>query len=105
MSSIQQRMTRVVGQSSTTAPGRGAGVDRPIRLRALDPGDGLVGRGDPVIGAVGAASRRISWDDVRAAQPDVVVIAACGYDEQGTTALAHDLASRGVYPRRFGSLR
>jgi iron complex transport system substrate-binding protein len=54
--------------------------------------------GDPVIGAAGAASRRISWDDVKAAQPDVVVIAACGYDRQGTTALAHDLASRGVLP-------
>jgi len=33
--------------------------------------------GDPVIGAAGAASRRISWDDVEAAQPDVVVVAAC----------------------------
>jgi iron complex transport system substrate-binding protein len=54
--------------------------------------------GDPVIGAAGAASRRISWDDVKAAQPDVVVIAACGYDRQGTTALARDLASRGVLP-------
>jgi iron complex transport system substrate-binding protein len=54
--------------------------------------------GDPVIGAAGAASRRISWDDVKAAQPNVVVIAACGYDRQGTTALAHDLASRGVLP-------
>jgi len=51
-----------------------------------------------VIGAAGAASRRISWDDVEAAEPDVVVIAACGYDRQGTTALAHDLASRGVLP-------
>jgi len=55
--------------------------------------------GDPVIGVAGAASRRISWHDVKAAQPDVVVIAACGYDRQGTTALAHDLASRGVLPQ------
>jgi hypothetical protein len=35
-----------------------------------------------VIGAAGAASRRISWDDVKAAQPDVVVVAACGYDSR-----------------------
>ena len=27
-----------------------------------------------------------------------MVIAPCGYDRQGTTALAHDLASRGVLP-------
>jgi iron complex transport system substrate-binding protein len=56
--------------------------------------------GDPVIGATGSASRRISWNDIRAAQPDVVVVAACGYDRQGTTALARDLASRGVLPSR-----
>ena len=56
--------------------------------------------GDPVIGAAGAASRRISWDDVKAAQPDVIVVAACGYDRQGTTALAHDLANGGVLPPR-----
>jgi iron complex transport system substrate-binding protein len=54
--------------------------------------------GDPVIGVVGAASRRISWDDVRAAQPNVVVVAACGYDKQGTTALAQDLDSRRACP-------
>jgi iron complex transport system substrate-binding protein len=51
-----------------------------------------------VLGTAGAASRRISWDDVQAAQPDVVVIAACGYDRQGTTALARDLANGGVLP-------
>ena len=34
------------------------------------------------------------------AKPDVMVVAACGYDRQGTTALAHDLASRGVLPPR-----
>ena len=34
-----------------------------------------------MIGVAGAASRRI--DDVRAAQPNVVVVAACGYDRQG----------------------
>ena len=48
VSSIQQRMTRRggPGQSSTTAAGGGVGVDRPtVRPRALDPGDGLVGRG------------------------------------------------------------
>ena len=106
VSSIQQRMTHVADRvKARPRPRVAVEVDRPaVRPRALDPGDGLVGRGDPVIGAAGAASRRISWDDVKAAQPDVVVIAACGYDRQGT-ALAHDLASRGVLPRRFGSLR
>ena len=69
------------GQSSTTAAGGGVGVDRPtVRPRALDPGDGLVGWGRSGDRRAGAASRRISWDDVEAAQPDVVVVAACGYD-------------------------
>ena len=48
VSSIRQRTARAggPGRSSTTAAGGGVGVDRPtVRPRALDPGDGLVGRG------------------------------------------------------------
>ena len=66
------------GSNWTTAAGRGAGVDRPtVRLRHWIP-EMVSLAGAIQIGAVGAASRRISWDDVKAAQPDVVVIAACG---------------------------
>jgi iron complex transport system substrate-binding protein len=40
----------------------------------------LAGGVDP-IGREGEPSRRIAWDDVRAAQPDVLILSCCGYDE------------------------
>jgi len=39
-----------------------------------------------------------TWDDVHAAQPDVVVVAPCGYDREGSQWLADDLAASGVLP-------
>jgi len=38
-----------------------------------------VAGGECVIGAVGGHSFRVSWDDVRAAAPDLLVLAPCGY--------------------------
>jgi len=54
--------------------------------------------GVPLLGRPGDNSRRTSWDDVRAAEPDVVVVAPCGYDLAGARALADDLVGRGVLP-------
>src|SRR4029453_4708302 len=103
VSSIQQRMTHVADRVKARPRPRVAVLewtDPPFAPGHWIPEMVSLAGGDPVIGAAGGASRRISWDDVKAAQPDVVVIAACGYDRQGTTALAHDLASRGVLPPR-----
>ena len=54
--------------------------------------------GECVLGTAGEKSFRTSWDDVRAARPDLVVVAPCGYDRPGAQALADDLVSRGVLP-------
>ena len=54
--------------------------------------------GEPVLGRPGSTSVRVTWDDVRAAAPDVVVAAPCGYDLAGATALADDLVASGVLP-------
>ena len=37
--------------------------------------------GEDTLGAVGERSRPVSWETVRAAEPDVIVVAPCGYDE------------------------
>jgi iron complex transport system substrate-binding protein len=103
VSSIQQRTARVADRVKARPRPRVAVLewtDPPFAPGHWIPEMVSLAGGDPVIGAAGAASRRISWDDVEAAQPDVVVVAACGYDRQGTTALAHNLASRGVLPPR-----
>jgi len=52
----------------------------------------------PLLGTPGEKSRRVSWDDVHAAEPDVVVVAPCGYDRLGCLALADQLEASGVLP-------
>ena len=48
--------------------------------------------GTNVLGAAGQKSVRVTWDDVAAARPDVVVVAPCGYDRAGAQAQADALA-------------
>jgi iron complex transport system substrate-binding protein len=50
--------------------------------------------GEPALGQAGARSHRITWDDVAAARPDVIVCAPCGFDlpsaaELGRASLRH----------------
>lgn len=54
--------------------------------------------GEPVLGTAGAKSVRVTWEDVHAARPDVVVVAPCGYDRDGARALADELVASGVLP-------
>ncbi len=49
--------------------------------------------GANVLGAAGQKSVRVTWDDVAAALPDVVVVAPCGYDRAGAQAQADALAA------------
>jgi iron complex transport system substrate-binding protein len=50
--------------------------------------------GDPVLGETGGKSRRVTWDDVTASDPEIVIVAPCGYGLEASTALAHDLLPR-----------
>ena len=52
-----------------------------------------------VLGTSGRRSVRTTWDDVRAARPDVVVVAPCGYDRAGAQAQAGVLVAAGRLPR------
>jgi iron complex transport system substrate-binding protein len=54
--------------------------------------------GVPCLGRAGSRSVRVSWDDVVASRPDVVVCAPCGYDLDGSAAAARDLVSSGRLP-------
>jgi iron complex transport system substrate-binding protein len=54
--------------------------------------------GEPLLGTAGEKSRRVTWDQVHAADPEVVVVAPCGYDRAGSQALADDLVASGVLP-------
>ena len=54
--------------------------------------------GTCVIGTAGEKSYRVGWEDVRAAQPEVVVCAPCGYGLEESTDLAEALVASGELP-------
>jgi iron complex transport system substrate-binding protein len=54
--------------------------------------------GVPLLGAAGQKSERVTWEAVHEAAPEVVVVAPCGYDRPGASALADELVASGVLP-------
>jgi iron complex transport system substrate-binding protein len=54
--------------------------------------------GEPLLGTAGEKSRRVTWEQVHAADPDVVVVAPCGYDRSAAQALADELVASGALP-------
>jgi iron complex transport system substrate-binding protein len=98
---------------TTVAPAAKAGVTGRPRVLALEwldppfaPGHwvpemiGIAG-GENLVGAAGAHSTEISWDDLRDLDPDVLIIMPCGYDLAATRADADRSADRllGIAPR------
>ena len=54
--------------------------------------------GEPVLATAGEKSRRVTWEAVHAAEPQVVIVAPCGFDRAGSQRLADDLVESGVLP-------
>ncbi len=52
--------------------------------------------GNNVLGQAGERSVRTAWSEVRAAAPDLVICAPCGFDLDNAAALAADLPDLGV---------
>jgi iron complex transport system substrate-binding protein len=50
--------------------------------------------GREVIGRAGAPSRRLTWDEVSQADPEVILLSPCGFTLERTEAELHDLAAR-----------
>jgi iron complex transport system substrate-binding protein len=53
---------------------------------------------EPLLGTPGARSERVTWEAIRAARPDLVVAAPCGFGLAEATALADELVASGVLP-------
>ena len=47
--------------------------------------------GDDPLGQLAADSRRITWDDVAASDPEIIIVAPCGYGLQDAIAVANRL--------------
>jgi iron complex transport system substrate-binding protein len=56
--------------------------------------------GEPLLATSGEKSRRVTWEQVHAADPEVVIVAPCGFDRDGSQRLADDLVASGVLPAR-----
>jgi len=54
--------------------------------------------GQPLLGTAGEKSRRVTWEQISAADPEVFVVAPCGYDRAGAQALADQLVASGALP-------
>ncbi len=54
--------------------------------------------GRSVLGRAGEKSYRVTWDEVRASTPDVVVCAPCGYGLEASAALAAQVVASGELP-------
>jgi iron complex transport system substrate-binding protein len=91
LAGVEERGTSLVA----TLSGRLAAIDRPARrprvalIEWLDPlfapGHWVpevvdVAGGESVIGWPGARSRELAWDDLAAADPEVMVLGLCGFD-------------------------
>ncbi|MDN4160118.1 ABC transporter substrate-binding protein [Nocardioides abyssi] len=54
--------------------------------------------GECVLGTAGAPSTRVTWEAVHAADPEVYVVAPCGFDRDGAQAQADALLAQGLVP-------
>jgi iron complex transport system substrate-binding protein len=54
--------------------------------------------GDPLLATPGEKSRRVTWQQVHDAEPELVVVAPCGFDRDGCRRLADELVAGGVVP-------
>ena len=61
--------------------------------------------GEDVLGLPGERSQVVSWEQVAAAQPEVVVAMPCGYDAERAPAEARSFARRAGRARRAAHRR
>ncbi|HUG54524.1 MAG TPA: ABC transporter substrate-binding protein, partial [Vicinamibacteria bacterium] len=59
-------------------------IDPPFASGHWNPELVEIAGGREPLGAKGRPSRRVSWDDVRRADPEVLVVACCGFDLERT---------------------
>jgi iron complex transport system substrate-binding protein len=73
-------------------------TDPPFSSGHWVPDMVTVAGGRSVLGTPGSRSAQSSWDEVASSDPDVIVVAPCGYRLPGAAALAGDLVAGGRLP-------
>jgi iron complex transport system substrate-binding protein len=73
-------------------------TDPPFAPGHWIPGMISLAGGDPLLATPGEKSRRVTWQQVHDAEPELVVVAPCGFDRDGCRRLADELVAGGVVP-------
>ncbi len=96
IASLRKRREAVRGQSNSAAPSVLVleWTDPPMGAGHWTPGLVEDAGGVPVLGAAGGNSQRLSWDAIAAADPDVVIVAPCGYSLQKTHEAVNELRTK-----------
>ena len=101
LESLQQRLEQVTRAVTSRSRPRMAVLewtDPPFSSGHWVPDMVTTAGATPVLGASGERSRQIEWDDVAVAQPDMIVVAPCGYGLEGATKLAEDVVNSRALP-------
>jgi len=97
---LEERVGEVAGRARAIAP------DKRVRVAVIEWTDPLYAAGHwvpemielaggiDVLAKTGEPSRVVEWDKVRAANPEVIVLAPCGYDIEMARAELKNLSSR-----------
>jgi iron complex transport system substrate-binding protein len=81
---LRERVAAVAARAAEVQPSPTVGVlewiDPPFSSGHWTPELIALAGGRPLLGTAGTRSRTLAWDDVRAADPEVLLIACCGFD-------------------------
>jgi iron complex transport system substrate-binding protein len=101
VASLRERLDAVSGAVAGRAPRRVSVLEWTDPLFSAGhwvPDLVTAAGGTVALGESGARSRQITADDVRASDPEIIVVAPCGYRLDGATALAKELLATGELP-------
>ncbi len=101
VASLRGRLARVAGAVGGRPVPRVAVLewtDPPFSSGHWVPDMVAAAGGRSVLGRAGTRSAPVRFDDVRAAAPDVVVVAPCGFGLEGARSQAEGLVDLGVLP-------
>ncbi|MGH3095594.1 MAG: ABC transporter substrate-binding protein [Streptosporangiales bacterium] len=102
-SSLRDRVDGVrAAVSGRTAPAVAVleWTDPPFTAGHWVPGMVVAAGGTPSLGKPGARSVATTWDEVAAGDPDLIVVAPCGYHLDGAVELAEAAVAAGHLPAR-----
>jgi iron complex transport system substrate-binding protein len=97
---LKERIRELQKRTSAKAPRRTLileWTDPPMSGGHWTPGLVEIAGGTPILSNPGKNSQRVEWDAIAAADPDVIIVAPCGYDLAHGRAAVAELASNPIW--------